>query len=259
MRNNRSRLCGYVVGHWLIDVCYCLFLPGWTGGPYWVLNHDNMRQVTARHLVHEIYRCVLRAVRMAPLPPPFFRCMYVRMYTFYLSEQTQQQREDELRVCAAIYHNPTASCSSTRLKSSLFRHVHPNYLLASCRALVQSGNPLIKATFLLCLGLHRYHGMSHTLKVCVFGWMDDRYTPAHVCYVCICIHGHLTLFFFSLSLSFPKYVAKASQTLRAALKEPSKSKALLREGFSYNRSLWKEGKQGPKTRIQSLSIAGSSA
>ena len=77
------------------------------------------------------------------------------------------------------------------------------------------------------------------------------------CYIFAWNHTLTIIVYFSSSRI--KYVAKASQTLRAALKEPSKSKASLREGFAYNLSLWKDGKQGAKTRIQSLSKAGASA
>ncbi|MCP4746881.1 MAG: hypothetical protein GY874_12200, partial [Desulfobacteraceae bacterium] len=40
-----------------------------------------------------------------------------------------------------------------------------------------------------------------------------------------------------------QYVTKASSTVRAALKEPAKSKALAQETFSYNKSVWSNGEQ----------------
>lgn len=72
-------------------------------------------------------------------------------------------------------------------------------------------------------------------------------------------------FFFVLSLTLStihspqhqkQYVTKASSCLRAALKEPAKSKALAQESFSYNKSIWANGEQGVKTLTDSLAAVG---
>ena len=46
-----------------------------------------------------------------------------------------------------------------------------------------------------------------------------------------------------------QYVTKAASTVRAALKEPAKSKATAQESFSFNKSTWTDGKQGAKTAM----------
>jgi hypothetical protein len=51
-------------------------------------------------------------------------------------------------------------------------------------------------------------------------------------------------------------VTKASSTVRAALKEPAKSKAMAQEGFVFNRSHWTNGKQGEKSLIDGLKKVG---
>jgi len=53
-----------------------------------------------------------------------------------------------------------------------------------------------------------------------------------------------------------QYVTKASSTVRAALKEPAKSKAMAQESFSYNRSVWSGGNQGAKKLTDSLAAVG---
>ncbi|KAL7530770.1 hypothetical protein ACHAWF_003510, partial [Thalassiosira exigua] len=53
-----------------------------------------------------------------------------------------------------------------------------------------------------------------------------------------------------------QYVTKASSTVRAALKEPAKSKAMAQEAFAYNRSHWTGGTQGEKTMVEALKQVG---
>jgi len=74
---------------------------------------------------------------------------------------------------------------------------------------------------------------------------------------------HLTIFLLpshDTHLAHPsppqQYVTKASSTLRAALKEPAKSKAMAQETFSYNRSVWSNGEQGAKKLTDSLAAVG---
>ncbi|KAL7465881.1 hypothetical protein ACHAXS_006181 [Conticribra weissflogii] len=52
------------------------------------------------------------------------------------------------------------------------------------------------------------------------------------------------------------YVTKASSTVRAALKEPAKSKAMAQEAFAYNRSHWVDGQQGVKSMVDGLKAVG---
>eukprot|EP00592_Proboscia_alata_P002088 CAMPEP_0194376114 /NCGR_PEP_ID=MMETSP0174-20130528/24607_1 /TAXON_ID=216777 /ORGANISM="Proboscia alata, Strain PI-D3" /LENGTH=64 /DNA_ID=CAMNT_0039156675 /DNA_START=71 /DNA_END=265 /DNA_ORIENTATION=- len=47
-------------------------------------------------------------------------------------------------------------------------------------------------------------------------------------------------------MTYVQYVSRASSTVRAALKEPAKSKAAKNEVFSFNSSIWEAGKIGPK-------------
>ena len=54
-----------------------------------------------------------------------------------------------------------------------------------------------------------------------------------------------------------QYVSRAATSVRGALKEPAKRKAMAQENFSYNASAWEAGVQGKKTQIQSLAEAGS--
>jgi hypothetical protein len=53
-----------------------------------------------------------------------------------------------------------------------------------------------------------------------------------------------------------QYVNKAASTMRSALKEPAKRQAMTQEVFSYKKSSWEGGNQGPKTLVQSLKDAG---
>jgi hypothetical protein len=53
----------------------------------------------------------------------------------------------------------------------------------------------------------------------------------------------------ALLLYYAQYVTKAASTVRAALKEPAKSKAIAQESFSFNKSTWTDGKQGAKTAM----------
>jgi len=53
-----------------------------------------------------------------------------------------------------------------------------------------------------------------------------------------------------------QFVTRASSTVRAALKEPAKSKAMAQETFSYNSSKWVDGVQGDKVAVDTLGKAG---
>eukprot|EP00585_Thalassiosira_rotula_P005993 CAMPEP_0196134832 /NCGR_PEP_ID=MMETSP0910-20130528/3648_1 /TAXON_ID=49265 /ORGANISM="Thalassiosira rotula, Strain GSO102" /LENGTH=70 /DNA_ID=CAMNT_0041394863 /DNA_START=52 /DNA_END=264 /DNA_ORIENTATION=+ len=65
-----------------------------------------------------------------------------------------------------------------------------------------------------------------------------------------------TTFWRLAGVSYVQYVTKASSTVRAALKEPAKSKAMTQEAFSYNRSTWTGGEQGAKTLVNNLKSVG---
>eukprot|EP00569_Conticribra_weissflogii_P000688 CAMPEP_0171356832 /NCGR_PEP_ID=MMETSP0878-20121228/45929_1 /TAXON_ID=67004 /ORGANISM="Thalassiosira weissflogii, Strain CCMP1336" /LENGTH=70 /DNA_ID=CAMNT_0011862859 /DNA_START=737 /DNA_END=949 /DNA_ORIENTATION=+ len=65
-----------------------------------------------------------------------------------------------------------------------------------------------------------------------------------------------TTFWRLAGVSYVQYVTKASSTVRAALKEPAKSKAMAQEVFSYNRSQWVDGQQGAKTMVDGLKAVG---
>ncbi|KAL7443878.1 hypothetical protein ACHAXH_007732 [Discostella pseudostelligera] len=65
-----------------------------------------------------------------------------------------------------------------------------------------------------------------------------------------------TTFWRLAGVSYVQYVTKASSTVRAALKEPAKSKAMAQEGFVFNRSHWTNGKQGEKSLIDGLKKVG---
>jgi hypothetical protein len=67
---------------------------------------------------------------------------------------------------------------------------------------------------------------------------------------------YLNAFALIIMISTVQYVTKASSTVRAALKEPAKSKALAQEGFVFNRSHWTNGKQGEKSLIDGLNKVG---
>ena len=65
--------------------------------------------------------------------------------------------------------------------------------------------------------------------------------------------------YLSLSLLNPprqQFVTRASSTVRAALKEPAKSKAMAQESFTYNSSKWAAGEQGDKVAVSALGKAG---
>jgi len=65
-----------------------------------------------------------------------------------------------------------------------------------------------------------------------------------------------TTFWRLAGVSYVQYVTKASSTVRAALREPAKTKALSQETFAYNRSVWSAGVQGEKSFVDGLSKAG---
>ncbi|KAL9189870.1 hypothetical protein ACHAXT_009545 [Thalassiosira profunda] len=65
-----------------------------------------------------------------------------------------------------------------------------------------------------------------------------------------------TTFWRLAGVSYVQYVTKASSTVRAALKEPAKSKAMAQEAFGYNRSHWTGGEQGGKTKVDALKSVG---
>ena len=49
---------------------------------------------------------------------------------------------------------------------------------------------------------------------------------------------------------------KAASTIRGALKEPAKRKAMAQDSVSYNASVWEAGHQGPKVHVTSVEAAG---
>ncbi|KAL7490542.1 hypothetical protein ACHAWT_000106 [Skeletonema menzelii] len=65
-----------------------------------------------------------------------------------------------------------------------------------------------------------------------------------------------TTFWRLAGVSYVQYVTKATSCLRAALKEPAKSKAMTQETFSYNKSVWSNGEQGAKKLTDSLAAVG---
>eukprot|EP00579_Thalassiosira_antarctica_P004435 CAMPEP_0201881422 /NCGR_PEP_ID=MMETSP0902-20130614/11735_1 /ASSEMBLY_ACC=CAM_ASM_000551 /TAXON_ID=420261 /ORGANISM="Thalassiosira antarctica, Strain CCMP982" /LENGTH=67 /DNA_ID=CAMNT_0048409635 /DNA_START=38 /DNA_END=241 /DNA_ORIENTATION=+ len=58
-----------------------------------------------------------------------------------------------------------------------------------------------------------------------------------------------TTFWRLAGVSYVQYVSKASSTLRMALKEPAKSKAMAQEQFFFNKSQWTNGVMGEKTAM----------
>ncbi|KAL3782916.1 hypothetical protein HJC23_004895 [Cyclotella cryptica] len=62
--------------------------------------------------------------------------------------------------------------------------------------------------------------------------------------------------FQGMSKTEAQYVTKASSTLRMALKEPAKSKAVAQETFAYNRAHWTDGNMGTKTLVDGLKSVG---
>ena len=72
-------------------------------------------------------------------------------------------------------------------------------------------------------------------------------------------HSHTFLSFPPTPLSTiftQQFVTRASSTVRAALKEPAKSKAMAQESFTYNSSKWAAGEQGDKVAVSALGKAG---
>lgn len=57
-----------------------------------------------------------------------------------------------------------------------------------------------------------------------------------------------------ISLSFTQYVSKATNTVRCALKEPAKSKALQNEVFAFKESVWTAGVQGEKIEKRGIDL-----
>ena len=60
----------------------------------------------------------------------------------------------------------------------------------------------------------------------------------------------------AFSIFNPQYVNKAATTMRGALKEPAKVKAMAQEKFTYNSAAWTAGEMGAKTEVSVLSQAG---
>ncbi|KAL7486424.1 hypothetical protein ACHAW6_012016 [Cyclotella cf. meneghiniana] len=65
-----------------------------------------------------------------------------------------------------------------------------------------------------------------------------------------------TTFWRLAGVSYVQYVTKASSTLRMALKEPAKSKAMAQETFAYNRAHWTDGNMGTKSLVDALKSVG---
>lgn len=49
-----------------------------------------------------------------------------------------------------------------------------------------------------------------------------------------------------------QYVNRAAGSIRGALKEPAKRKALAQNSYYYKKSVWENGNQGPKTEVGAL-------
>jgi hypothetical protein len=64
---------------------------------------------------------------------------------------------------------------------------------------------------------------------------------------------HLVL---SFRLQNQQYANRAAGSVRAALKEPLKSKLAVQGQFSYKASTWEAGDQSPKVEIDTLEKAG---
>eukprot|EP00546_Thalassionema_frauenfeldii_P006666 CAMPEP_0178913524 /NCGR_PEP_ID=MMETSP0786-20121207/10892_1 /TAXON_ID=186022 /ORGANISM="Thalassionema frauenfeldii, Strain CCMP 1798" /LENGTH=70 /DNA_ID=CAMNT_0020586279 /DNA_START=66 /DNA_END=278 /DNA_ORIENTATION=- len=58
--------------------------------------------------------------------------------------------------------------------------------------------------------------------------------------------GVATTFWRLAGMSYLQYVNKSASTIRMALKEPAKRKALALENFGYHKSVWEAGVQGEK-------------
>lgn len=61
-----------------------------------------------------------------------------------------------------------------------------------------------------------------------------------------------TTFWRLAGLSYLEYAAKATTTLRTALKEPARTAALGRESVKYNRNVFVEGKPTGKVTVTSM-------
>ena len=70
------------------------------------------------------------------------------------------------------------------------------------------------------------------------------------------IHHHFQFLSPSHLTHRQQFVTRASSTVRAALKEPAKSKAMAQESFTYNSSKWAAGEQGDKVAVSALGKAG---
>eukprot|EP00523_Entomoneis_sp_CCMP467_P010452 CAMPEP_0168727206 /NCGR_PEP_ID=MMETSP0724-20121128/5060_1 /TAXON_ID=265536 /ORGANISM="Amphiprora sp., Strain CCMP467" /LENGTH=66 /DNA_ID=CAMNT_0008774035 /DNA_START=47 /DNA_END=250 /DNA_ORIENTATION=- len=53
-------------------------------------------------------------------------------------------------------------------------------------------------------------------------------------------------------LSYLQYVNKAATSIRGALKEPAKRKAVAQDKYFYKTSTWEAGTQGPKSDVGAL-------
>jgi len=64
-----------------------------------------------------------------------------------------------------------------------------------------------------------------------------------------------TTFWRLAGMTYMSYVTRATGTLRSALKEPLKSKAMAGGSLSYNRSVWNAGEMGEKKLVEALEKA----
>eukprot|EP00541_Cyclophora_tenuis_P010842 CAMPEP_0116558610 /NCGR_PEP_ID=MMETSP0397-20121206/9902_1 /TAXON_ID=216820 /ORGANISM="Cyclophora tenuis, Strain ECT3854" /LENGTH=65 /DNA_ID=CAMNT_0004084219 /DNA_START=24 /DNA_END=221 /DNA_ORIENTATION=- len=58
-----------------------------------------------------------------------------------------------------------------------------------------------------------------------------------------------TTFWRIAGMSYLQYINKATSTVRSALKEPAKQKAMQKEVFGFNKAVWEGGVQGPKVPV----------
>lgn len=65
-----------------------------------------------------------------------------------------------------------------------------------------------------------------------------------------------TTFWRLAGVSYVQYVSKASSTLRAALREPARSKAAAQESFAYNRATYAKGVPSQKVKVDQLDAVG---
>eukprot|EP00527_Entomoneis_sp_CCMP2396_P000411 CAMPEP_0198146242 /NCGR_PEP_ID=MMETSP1443-20131203/28307_1 /TAXON_ID=186043 /ORGANISM="Entomoneis sp., Strain CCMP2396" /LENGTH=67 /DNA_ID=CAMNT_0043810131 /DNA_START=55 /DNA_END=258 /DNA_ORIENTATION=- len=61
-----------------------------------------------------------------------------------------------------------------------------------------------------------------------------------------------TTFWRIAGLSYLQYVNKAAGSIRSALKEPAKRKAMAQDKYYYKKSTWTAGEMGPKTECGAL-------